>query len=374
MEFERIRRPLVLISLVGLCVLVSAAAPAASRVDLYQATVEVPGQSQDERNSAIGQALEKVLVKITGSRSVTQREQARAVLKDATALVQQYRYENLPAADAAQPEGLRGRALVVSFDQHALLQSLRRQGLPAWGSARPAVLLWLGIEQRGKRRFFNPETDQALARTVSQVVADRGISFLHPLLDVEDFTQLRAGDLWGGFETRLREASSRYGADLILVGRLVHSGNGWKGQWQLLHTAQAESWSLRGKSSGSLLAAGLQETVDRVAARYAPLANAGDMDGVLVRVDGLNDLGGYVRVERLFRSLDAVEKLALLRVEADHVLFRLGVRGGADVLSRNASLGGVLALQPLAAPAPGLAEPAVAPAPLLPDVRFRLNP
>ena len=59
--------------------------------DLYQAAVPVSGQGVEERNSAIGQALERVLVKITGSRSVGDREAARELTGEAAGLVQQYR-------------------------------------------------------------------------------------------------------------------------------------------------------------------------------------------------------------------------------------------------------------------------------------------
>ncbi len=123
---------------------------------LDQAVVPVRGQDVEELNNAMGQALKQVLVKITGSRSVGDREVTRELIGQAVGLVQEYRYE-VPAAGATGGQTA-GRLLLVRFDSHALHQALRDRGLPVWGATRPTLLLWLGVEQEGQRRFFQPET------------------------------------------------------------------------------------------------------------------------------------------------------------------------------------------------------------------------
>ena len=332
--------------------------------DLYQAAVPVSGQGVEERNSAIGQALQRVLVKITGSRSLGDREAARELTGEAAGMVQQYRYEVAPAAaDGGQTAG---RLLLVRFDSHALQQALRDRGLPVWGATRPTLLLWLGVGQGGQRRFFQSESDADLAQVVDRVGRERGMSFLFPLMDVEDLTRLQAGDLWGGFESRVRDASERYGADLVLVGRV---DDAQAVAWQLLHADRVERWQSRGQSGAEAMAEGLQEAVDRIAARYAPVAASGGVDGVLVRVRGVRDLHGIVRVDRFFKSLDAVERVVLEQVEPEQALFRLRLRGGAEALARSASLGGVLSAEPLDPALPGVDAQSTE----LPDLSFRLR-
>lgn len=327
--------------------------------ELYQAAVPVSGQGVEERNSAIAQALLQVLVKISGSRSVADRKEARELAGEAAGLVQQYRYDLPPAvADGGQPAG---RLLWVSFDPRALQQTLRDRGLPVWGTRRPTLLLWLGVERGGKRRFFQRETDAELAQAVEGVGRERGMAFLLPLMDVEDLNRLQIVDLWGGFESPVRAASERYGADLVLVGRMEETGSA---SWQLLRGDRVEQWRSSGEDA---LAEGLQEAVDRVAASYAPAAAPEGVGGILVRVRGIGDFYGFVRVDRFFKSLEEVGSVALERVEPDQALFRLRLHGGIDALARSASVGGVLVAEPLEPALPGVGGESVQ----LPDLSFR---
>jgi hypothetical protein len=338
----------------------------AAAVDLYQAAVAVSGQGVQERDKAIGEALRKVLVRVTGSARLGAGPEARALAGEAAALVQQYRYETTsPTTD-----GGGSQTLVVRFDPAALQAALRDRGLPIWGEPRPSVLVWLGLDDQGGRRFLQAERYPELLQALERVSAERGIPLLLPLMDMEDLGRLRAADLWGGFEEPVRQASDRYAADLILVGRLSGAGGDlWNGGWELLYTDRSDSW--RGRAATPAEAAGqaMREAADRIAARYAPaLAGQASSSRLLVRVDGVSDLQGYFRVETLFRSLDSVEQVDVARVEPDWVLFRIAVRGGGDALRVGASLGRVLTPQPLSGGPPGPG----APPSMTPDLSFRL--
>ncbi len=333
--------------------------------DLYQAAVPVSGQTQEDRNGAIAKAMEKVLVKITGSRSVAAKPGAAELVRAAPSLVQQYRYESLP--NVVQGDTEVGKLLAVRFDESALRQALRDRGLPAWGSSRPTLLLWLGVEEQRRRRFVQTETDVDLQTAVTEVADDRGMSFLFPLMDVEDLARIQASDLWGGFEGRVSEASARYGADVVLVGRVSPARRSNRVDWQMQYGERSETWQSRADTPARALADGLQEAVDRIAARFAPVENPSGADAVLVRVRGLDDLQSYVRVDRFFAGMDGVEQSAAVHIEPDQVLFRVRIRGGVDALSRTATLGHLLIPEPLA---PGsAAAPGAGPAP---DLGFRL--
>ncbi len=331
----------------------------AQEMDLYQAAVDAQGRGVDERNASIATALEKVVIKLTGSRSSSTLEAARGLGGKAADLVQQYRYSAHPSGDAEA-----GWLLWVRFDPGATQRAMREAGLPVWTGNRPSILLWLGTEKAGDRRFYQAETEPALAEAIERVSRQRGMEFLSPLLDLEDMGRLKPVDLWGGFETRVREASGRYAADLILVGRLARAGRTTHGEWQMLHSAQAETWRESGASVEQALELGLNSAVDRLARRYAPLSTAAGGDSVLVLVRGLVDMHGYLAVMGYFNAADGVESLGPLLVEADQALFRLRVEGGADALRRSASLGRLL--MPEANTTVG------SPAPLTPDLVFRL--
>ncbi len=346
--------------LVLLCLSCASIPVATQEVDLYQASVDVQARGVDERSSAIAAALDKVVIKLTGSRSSATLETARGLGGKSADLVQQYRYSAHPSGDEET-----GWLLWARFDPVATQRVLREAGLPVWSGNRPSILLWLGTEESGLRRFYQAESDPALAAAIERVSVQRGMDILSPLLDLEDMERLKPVDLWGGFETRVREASGRYGPDLVLAGRLTRAGRAVRGEWQLLHSAQVESWQESGPGPEHALELGLNSAVDRLARRYAPLNTATGGDSILVLVRGVADLDGFLSVEGFFNDMDGVENLGPLQVETDRVLFRLRVEGGVDALRRGASLG-VLLMSEADAPVEG------SPDPLTPDLVFRL--
>lgn len=334
---------------------------AAEAADLYQAAVEVGGRGVDERKAGIAAALEKVVIKLTGSRAPSTLEAARALGDNAGELVQQYRY-------AARPEAADGTAwlLWARFDPVATQRALREAGLAVWGGNRPSILLWLGVERDGGRHFFRAEADPALAAAIQRVTDERGMEFLSPLLDLEDLGRLKPMDLWGGFDARVREASERYEPDLVLAGRLQRSGGTVRGEWRLLYGERVESWQNGASDAGQTVELALNDAVDRLARRYAPAGAASGDTPVLVLVRGLTDLEGFLAVQRYFDAMDRVRNLGPVRVDANQALFRLRVDGGVDALRRGASLGRLLS--------PEANIPSAAPDALAPDLVFRLNP
>jgi hypothetical protein len=335
---------------------------AADGQDLYQAAVPVQDQGAEARNAAVAAALDTVMVRLTGSRGVVKQPAARALRRDAARLVQQYHYE-LAAAPKTGGAG-QGRILVARFDPTALRQALEDQGLPAWTGTRPSLLLWLTVAGPGSGgpRFFPGEGDQGLKAALLEVAARRGISVLLPLLDLEDLRGLQPRDLAQADATRLRQASRRYPADLVLAARLRETTNGARVDWQLLYPQGSEAWQSRGKTAPEALTAGLEEGFDRVAAAYAPSAGGVAASLVRVQVRGVQDLDSYLRVDRFLRGLDGVELVLPVRVEPEQVLWRVRVRGGAEALDRSAALGHLLTAEPAPiVPPPGAASPASLP-------------
>jgi len=100
--------------------------------DLYAA--EVPLQVRDQRavDAAFGEALERVLLRVTGRRDVAEDPQTAALRDQARALVEQWSYTR---------QGLWAR-----FDAIALERELRALGLPVWGAERPLVLAWIALD------------------------------------------------------------------------------------------------------------------------------------------------------------------------------------------------------------------------------------
>lgn len=323
--------------------------------DLYEAEVPVAGQDAAQRAEAISHALVQVLVKVTGHRGIGSRSELAPELRNASRYVQQYRYRLLdtpavelaPAAGEETAEAVPAepqRMLQVSFDSAAVNGMLRGLGLPVWGENRPGGLVWIGIEQNGKRQLLNPDADNGeLSERIATGARSRGLPVIFPLMDLEDQANMGVADLWGDFESTIRNASQRYSPDLIMTGKLMRIAQGhWRSSWRLYHGDQVSSWEDQASDKESLTETAMQRVADLLSERFAPLGADFSMNRVRIRVDGVVDLQDYASLGRFFQSQSAVEKVELIAVEPDAMTYDLHTRGGTQVLQQGLDLGGLL--------------------------------
>ena len=205
-----------------LCLLMAlplAGAQAATQ-DLFDAEVAVPNQTSGVRTRATGEALKEVLVRVAGQEAVLQTAPAKQMLKEPDALVQQYRYFNEPGSE---PPLLK---LWVRFDGEAIRRALQQQGVTYWGAERPDTLVWLAVEDRGKRYVVSADDGTDVQRQIALAAKQRGLPIVFPLMDLEDQSQVRFSDIWGGFFENVMTASKRYNPQAVLVGRLNRSPSG----------------------------------------------------------------------------------------------------------------------------------------------------
>jgi len=301
-------------------------APPAARAErvagLYQAEVEL----EDSREQAFSDALAAVLVRMTGRRDAPERPEVAPLLENARAYAQQFR----------QPAP--GR-LWVAFDGTALERKLTELGQPVWGPERPVTLLWVAIDGGGGKRFvmaseLESAEEGAPREALAETAARRGIPLVYPLMDAEDRATASFAEVWGGFDDSILEASRRYGADAVLVGRLNADDPG-HGRWTLLDNGTARRWTGSAPESIDRLA-------DLFAARFAVLS-VGDMRSVRVSVSGVESVEDYGQASRFLARLTAVETLSVESVQPDRVVFRARVRGTPAALDEAVRLGGLLA-------------------------------
>lgn len=301
-----------------------AAAPAArgERVaGLYQAEVEV----EEGREQAFSDALARVLVRVTGRRDAPQRPEVLSLLENARAYAQQFR----------QPEP--GR-LWVAFDGAALERELTARDQPVWGPARPVTLLWIAVDGEGGRRFVMAsesefKEEDALRDALAQAAGRRGIPVIYPLMDAEDRAQASFAEVWGGFDDSILEASSRYEADAVLVGRL-NAGDLEHGRWTLLEDGASRRWT--GSAAESI-----DRLADLFAARFA-VVSSGGVRSVRLAVSGIDSVEDYGRASRFLTQLTAIDSLLVESVETDRVVFHARLRGTPSALDEAVKLGGLL--------------------------------
>jgi hypothetical protein len=328
--------------------LFSAPLPAAEQVtDLYESRIDVADKSAKLRRQAFGQALLKVVVKVSGSRGAVARPVIVEAMETPDRYVQQFRYDNVDApADTTgeAPQETPPLRLWVQFDPPAVDALIRDAGLPVWGRVRPSVLALVAIEIGGARQLLSSDDPQGWARFMQLVADERAVPLVLPLMDLEDRATLRVSDVWAGFEDNLQRATERYQSEGVLLGRVYElAPNYWEARWRLLLEDTRGEWVEQGEGLDAVLLAGVQESADRLASRYGGFVGTATAAGVAIKVTGIRTLRDYARALKYLDSLDQVSRVDVTRVEEGSVSFRVDVRGGRESVRQVIALGRTLA-------------------------------
>ena len=243
-----------------------------------------------------------------------------------------------------------------------MVQLLRAQQIPVWGSDRPQTLVWLVVEDRsGSRRVLDTLAPQAAAPAAMPAADDDalidapapeapdfgmaladaaqrfGIPVRLPRYDETDQSRVTESDLWGGFTNIIAEASARYGADSILVGR-VSERRPASIQWTWLFAG--EETRFRGDMN-----AAFSRISGRMMSQFAS-SPEGSAD-VRISVVGVDGLSGYVRLMQFVNSRSLIEAVRVVAVRGDQVLLAVDALAGRERLER--LLSGTV-LEPIAPP------------------------
>lgn len=306
---------------------------------LYQGNVPVENESASLRRPAIKQALINVLVKLTGDRNISKNTDIAPLINQAKGFVQQFRYRQV--VDQENP-AIQAYELWVQFDEAALNEGLRSYGLSIWGSERPSILVWLVHEENNVRRLVSFEESPQYLSMLDRAAANRGISLLFPLLDLEDSSRISASDIWGGFRGPILAASDRYQANVVMTGKLVQTlPNIWESYWTIYINGQVMNWSSQGELAEIVLQEGVDEMVDRIASQYTNTGSTltEEIELLVTDIDGLDE---YARALSYLESVQSVQSVQVKSVSGDKVLFELINRGGMDVFDQSIVLGKTL--------------------------------
>lgn len=300
--------------------------------DLYQVGVTVPDQSQESRAFGMQQALQQVLVKVSGKNTVLQNEELQRVITDsADSMVKSFRYRRDEIDDSVR--------LQVIFAANLVDQLLRSNGEPIWGKSRPLLLMWQAVES-DQQRLIVSQGRSVWQALIGRSMEERGVPILWPTLDLEDELVLPLEKLWGLFKEDIEVASARYQADAVIAGRLAPGlEQGWQYQGLLLH----QGFTLTLKAEAEDEEATLRQVADQVAGyfaeQYAVKTNRAYQPlGHQLVVEGIEDFADYYALLQYLNSKVAVNQVQLLGVDQTRLTLSL------DMATTWQQLWGVLSL------------------------------
>ncbi|VAW89142.1 hypothetical protein MNBD_GAMMA18-316 [hydrothermal vent metagenome] len=350
------------------CGLFCSGLQAATIEGLYEAEVPVERQTDRERDRVLPLAFQQVLIKVVGQHQLDP-DVVKRLSRNASRFTQQFRFQENPEwreyqdslivvpslgwTSSKQTVDLESEQqapvvppapylLWVRFDESMVNQALMAESLPIWGKERPAMLLWLAIEQQSERAILGGDFSLELQAQIKALSQQRGIPLWLPLLDLEDQQKVSVGDLRGGFEAPILDASKRYRPDRVAVGRLQQINEAvWRVQWQLLGGGDEAISAIHRDSSGLVvgLDEGLNLLLDQLGARFAQHLNVDQKNKVVLRIHGVTDLAAYARVSEYLLGLDLVKRLHIKEVSKGLLLVELEALGDVGAVERLLALG-----------------------------------
>ncbi|HSC83583.1 MAG TPA: DUF2066 domain-containing protein [Pseudomonas sp.] len=327
--------------------LFSLSSSAESVSDLYQVREAVTSQQPEERNAALGKALETLVLRLTGDSQAVQNPALATVRQDPQQLVSRFSYE--------------GDKLVVDFDPLTTENKLRQAGIALWGANRPAILTWW-LNSAGDGVSLIGDGQDAAA-PLRQAAQHRGLPLRLPLADLSEQLVATPENLGANQPDALRPVSERYAADALLTVQ-AHEENGqWQAQWRLWLGDSREQGSAQGSDQAALADAVLLAVSERLAPRF--VVKPGAASALTIEVQGAN-LARYAELERLLEPFAA----RLLQVKGDQLTWQ--VNASSEQLRAQLGLAGLQELPADAAPLDASAQPGTPPAPAPSNLlRFR---
>jgi hypothetical protein len=292
--------------------------------NLYTAEVPFDASQRDARANAYRTALNEVLVRVTGTPELAASGEMASLFPNPAQLVMQYR----PGEDGT---------LVVSLDGVTIERVLRQAGATVWGSERPLTVVWLAVDWGlGEREIIAADDPQRmpgdsrsidrnrlLRERVQDAATRRGIPVVFPLMDTVDLQRIGFSDIWGGFDDQLLEASSRYEAPSVLVGRIRAD------------TSQPPRWTWYLGGSRFAWPGSPEEAIDELAnslvGRFAFQGNQ-SLETVDLTITGIDSVEDFGRVQRYMDNLRVADNVEVLSVADARITYRIAVQGGSERL------------------------------------------
>ncbi|MFC3647624.1 DUF2066 domain-containing protein [Planctobacterium marinum] len=299
--------------------------------NLYETKVRVNSQTVAAQNNAIRDSYYQVLVKVSGSKSITEVSELTSKAGDARDLIQSFRFEIIDGE----------RFMVAQFDEGKINQLLTDIGKPIWGKRRPDTLLWFTwLNERDDRELVTATADPEVKKILLEQAQIRGIPFSFPLMDIEDAQIIHVYDVWGRFDGVVKRASQRYPNDNLVAARLfdrrqlttanteVSEQMRWQIDWQVLNDELIEEGTLFAAERNQVVTQFIDMLANKLAEKFAVVSRSYEtQNSVTMTIINLDSIEAYVSAKKFLESLAIVNSVRLLNVSGQNATFQLDIVG-----------------------------------------------
>jgi len=226
------------------------------------------------------------------------------------------------------------RYIDVDFSSALINELLTSANIPIWDSNRPSVLVWMALQdETGNRSLMTADINNDIIELIQEFADRRGLPVLFPVLDFEDRRSLNVDLVWTLNEEAISKASSRYGADSILTGRLHFTASGeLVGLWQFLFQDEADVFDGFSTDLREYLHGPLARVTSQLASYFAIVPESATREMVQLRIDGVGSLQEYSSLLSYVSGLGLVESVSPAQLDGERLELRLRLVGDAQQL------------------------------------------
>ena len=302
---------------------------------LYNGRVLVADQTAQSRSKGVDQALEQVLIKLTGNSKIMQLPGIQKAVTNTNNFVASVGYTKLPAdidtdqSDQQSP----GFALQVSFSTQAIDQLIRWGQLPILPAGRPKLVFWIVRDDAETgRQFLQEQIFPDFTKTFQQIMYERALPYQLPELDLEDQLSLSVNEVWSMREDTIEVASQRYAADGWAVLRFFTTTSGQvRGSWIYKLGDRRGFNDVRAENTEVFVGLALNELMDNVSAQLTYIPQT-DTSKLVLQINQVDSFADYQSVLAQLQSLKLVRSSNVFAVEGDRLFVTVAIDGGVDLL------------------------------------------
>ena len=300
---------------------------------LYNGRVLVADQSEQLRSKGVNQALEQVLIKLTGNSKIMQLPGIQKAVSNTNNFIASVGYTKLPAASLEELAGQPGFSLQVSFSAEAIDQLIRWAQLPILPAGRPKLVFWIVRDDAETgRQFVTEQQFPDFTQSFQQIMQDRAVPYQLPALDLEDQLSLSVNEAWSMREQTIEVASQRYAADGWVLLRFFTTTSGQvRGSWIYKLGDQRGFDDVRAEDTETFVGLAVNELVDSISTQltYVPQV---DTSKLVVQINQVDSFADYQAVVAQVQGLKLVRSSHVSAVEGDRLFVTVDIDGGVDLL------------------------------------------
>lgn len=330
-------------------VLLYGSASAVEVKDLYLVKWPIAEQSKTARWKAALAGFKEVLIRKSGSQLILQSYEVQQAYSKVTRYLQSFEYSLQQDKDAEFPY-----TIALYFEPRLIDDIVKDAKMPLWGANRPLTILWIAVEEDFNRRILKDDTqvgilqsdtkldsiqkDQSLSMSLKDSAIRRGLPIISPLMDLEDELVVSISDVWGRFPSTILQASQRYSADSIILGRIRKDGEQWQGNFSYLNQNIRSTFDISAEQPQQVIGQMVDKLAELLCEKYCVVEEVGKKNEVLMSVSSIYNFNKFKAAENYLNKLSAIKRTDVVKIDQHRVLFKLTLLGQVESLVEGIAL------------------------------------